>query len=126
MNHVEEILKRAVDIHIKKRADYASNPNTDPFENFDRSNLIASWFPPAYASFAVLIGTKLARLGSLLVTGKKPKNESIDDSFLDLVTYCALFYGYWKARQEKAEKNKHCYQHKYYVVGCIPCELLND
>ena len=99
INHVEEILNRSKAIHLKKREDYASDPTINPFENFDRSNLIANWFPSGYKSFAVLIGTKIARLGALLVTGKTPNNESIDDTFLDLITYCALFYGYWKSRQ---------------------------
>lgn len=97
-NHVEEILNRSKEIHLRKREDYASDPTANPFENFDRSSIIAGWFPIEYCSFAVLIGTKLARLGSLLVRGKSPVNESIDDSFLDLVTYCALFYGYWKSK----------------------------
>ena len=100
-NYVEEILNRSKEIHLKKRADYASDPTANPFENFDRSNEIASWFPPVYASFAVLIGTKIARLGSLLITGKTPNNESIDDTFLDLITYCALFYAYWKEQEHK-------------------------
>ena len=100
-NYVEEILNRSKEIHLKKRADYASDPTADPFENFDRSNEIASWFPPVYASFAVLIGTKIARLGSLLISGKAPNNESIDDTFLDLITYCALFYAYWKEQEHK-------------------------
>lgn len=100
-NYVEEILNRSRDIHLKKREDYATNPTADPFENFDRSNQVALWFPDSYKSFGVLIGTKLARLGSLLVTGRTPNNESIDDTFLDLVTYCALFYAYWKERTMK-------------------------
>lgn len=99
MNYVEEILNRSKEIHLKKRADYASDPTANPFENFDRSNLIADWFPNSYKSFAVLIGTKIARLGALLFTGKTPNNESIDDTFLDLITYVALFYAYWKERQ---------------------------
>lgn len=101
INHVAEILERSKAIHLKKRADYATDPTANPFENFDRSNLIAEWFPQDYKSFAVLIGTKLARLASLLVSRKTPNNESLDDSFLDLITYCALFYGYWKERQPK-------------------------
>ena len=43
-NYVEEILNRSKEIHLKKRADYASDPTANPFENFDRSNEIASWF----------------------------------------------------------------------------------
>lgn len=98
-NHVEEILNRSKAIHLKKREDYASDPTANPFENFDRANGIISWFPAQYASFASHIGTKLARLGSLLTTGKTPNNEALDDTFLDLITYCALFYGYWKEKQ---------------------------
>lgn len=104
INHVEEILKRSIDIHLKKRADYTSRPDIDPFENFERSNAIAEWFPDAYKSFAILIGTKLARLGSLLINNRQPNNESIDDTFLDLITYCALMYGFWKSRQIEAEE----------------------
>jgi hypothetical protein len=98
INHVEEILNRSKEIHLKKREDYATDATSNPFENFDRANIIISWFPAEYASFAGHIGTKLARLGSLLLGRKTPNNESIDDSFLDLVTYCALFYGYWKEK----------------------------
>lgn len=105
INHVEEILNRSKEIHLRKREDYASDPTANPFENFDRSNIIADWFPTTYKSFAVLIGTKIARLGALLITGKTPNNESIDDTFLDLVTYCALFYGYWKSKQVVAQAN---------------------
>ena len=129
INHVEEILKRASDIHLKKREDYATNPTADPFENFDRSSEIARWFPTTYSSFAVLIGTKLARLGSLLVTGKAPNNESIDDTFLDLVTYCALFYAYWKSRQISNQqsmniKSLNLCPHEFNIDGiCNRCGI---
>lgn len=105
MNHVEEILERSKVIHIKKREDYATNPTANPFENFDRSNEIALWFPDSYKSFAVLIATKLARLASLLVSGRTPNNEGIEDTFLDLVTYCALFYAFWKASNSNTLEN---------------------
>jgi len=98
MNHVEDICKRVIEIHLKKRADYTTKPDENPYENFDRANKIISWFPDEYKSFASHIGTKLARLGSLLQSGRTPNNESLDDSFLDLVTYCALAYGYYKSR----------------------------
>ncbi len=99
MNHVEEILNRAKEIHLKKRADYTTKPDENPYENFARANEIVSWFPIQYRSFASHIGTKLARLGSLLSTNRTPNNESLDDTFLDLVTYCALAYGYYKSSQ---------------------------
>ena len=100
MTPFEEILHRSLEIHKKKREDYTTRPDVDPHENFTRANEIISWFPPEYKSFASHIGTKLARLGSLLQDGRKPNNESLDDSFLDLVTYCGLMYGFYVSRKE--------------------------
>ena len=102
MNHVVDILEKSKAIHLKKRGDYTSNPVADPFENFTRSSELASWFPQTYSGFAVLIGTKLARLGALISSGRTPNNESIEDTFLDLITYCALFYAFWKERKDLA------------------------
>lgn len=86
---LEFIFAKCLDISKSKAQDYTSS--NDPHENFKRSAEIASWFPEKDKSFVVLIGTKLARLGSLLSKNSKPNNESIEDSFLDLVNYCALW-----------------------------------
>ncbi len=95
-----ELLERSKEIHLKKSQDYTTNTETNPHENFERAALIASWFPQRYSAFAVLIGTKVARLASLLTkeeqSGYTPNNESTDDSFLDCLTYVGLFYSYWK------------------------------
>jgi hypothetical protein len=103
--HFLEMLKRAEEIHQKKNQDYTTNIDANPYENFDRSNDIARWFPDNYKSFAVLIGVKLARIGALLTQKRKPNNESLDDSFLDLVVYCILFYCFWKDRLEESCKH---------------------
>ena len=94
MSPFEQLLERSKAIHFKKREDYTTNPTANPHENFERANEIISWFPPEYKSFASHIGTKLARLGSLLSTNKTPNNESLDDTFLDLVTYCGLMFDF--------------------------------
>ncbi len=94
----EELMDKSKSIHLKKRADYTTNPDVNPHENFERANEIISWFPPEYSSYASHIGTKLARLGSLLSTGKEPNNESLEDTFLDLVTYCGLIYDFYKRK----------------------------
>lgn len=98
-----DLLEKSKAIHIKKAQDYTTNPDSNPYENFTRANEIINWFPPEYKSFASHIGTKLARLGSLLQDGRKPNNESLDDSFLDLVTYCGLMYGFYKAHSGKTD-----------------------
>lgn len=91
--HVKRILERIKEIHDRKNHDYAQEDN--PFSNFERSGELISWFAdPVHQSFAGLIGIKLARLAELL-NGKEAKNESIDDSFLDLCTYCVLFHSYY-------------------------------
>jgi len=92
---VMEILKDIQAIHEKKNRDYAAVGH--PFENFERSGHIANWFSGTVdKSFTVLIGTKLARLATLLDSDNPPNNESIDDSFLDLATYCILWGAFHK------------------------------
>lgn len=84
-----EIFDKCEKISLSKRHDYISS--VDNHENFKRSAEIASWFKNDQdKSYVVLIGTKLARLSSLLDT-KEPNNESIEDSFIDLINYCALW-----------------------------------
>lgn len=86
------LLEKSKEIHLIKGHDYANSEN--PFSNFERSSLIASWFDdPVDKGFVILIGTKIARLAELR-NGKSPKNESIFDTFLDLGTYCFLWGAY--------------------------------
>lgn len=95
-NHFLEMLEKAKAIHLKKNQDYTTDPTANPFENFDRSNLLLNWFPEEYRSITGLIGVKLARLGALLTSKRTPNNEALDDTFLDLIVYCIIFYCLWK------------------------------
>lgn len=93
-----ELLDKMKAIYEKKNKDYASISN--PYENFERSAILSSWFSDSVdKSFVNLIGTKLARLATLLNKTKDPENESIEDSFLDLCTYCALWSSYYSSKQ---------------------------
>lgn len=91
------------EIHSKKQQDYAAEKWND---NFTRTAEILSWFHnPVDGVYAGLIGVKLARLANLLnkeFDGKDgPVNESILDSFLDLNTYCNLFWCDYEQRRNK-------------------------
>lgn len=95
-----KLLEAMGDIHDKKSHDYAMASN--PFSNFERAGEIASWFKnPVDIAFAALIGVKLARLAELSNTGKEPNNESVEDTHLDLATYCALWAAYKKEEGKK-------------------------
>ena len=81
-------------MHDRKNEDYATAGN--PYSNFEISGSIAAMFKePADISFATLIGVKLARLGELLGKGKAPKNESVQDTLLDMAVYAALWASYY-------------------------------
>jgi len=87
---INEIFEKCASVIMSKRADYTSG--TDYHENFKRAAEVGSWFPNDDKPYAILVATKLARLGALLSSGKTPNNESVNDSFEDLINYCALWY----------------------------------
>jgi hypothetical protein len=86
------LLKRMELIHDKKNSDYADG--IDPYSNFTYAAKVSEIFTnPIDRVFAVLIGIKLARIAEL-GKGKDPRNESLDDSFLDIATYTAIWASY--------------------------------
>lgn len=88
-NSINMIFEECLKITMSKRQDYTSS--ADSHENFKRSAEVASWFKADRDKpYVILITTKLARLASLL-DSKEPKNESIRDSFLDLINYSGLW-----------------------------------
>ena len=94
-----ELLEASKAIHLKKNQDYASSNN--PFSNFERSAELISWFTNSTdKAFIALFGTKLARIAELS-DGRSPNNESLDDSFLDLLTYVGLWASYSKRNRKK-------------------------
>lgn len=92
-----ELLEQSKAIHFRKNQDYANESN--PFSNFERSAELISWFSNSVdKAFIALIGAKLTRIAELS-DGRIPNNESLDDSFLDLVTYCGLWAAYAKRKR---------------------------
>lgn len=85
-----QLLEKIKETHEKKSHDYAQDTNV--FSNFEFAGQIQALFNnPTDKSFAVLIGVKLARLGELIGKGKEARNESIEDTFLDLACYAAIW-----------------------------------
>jgi len=94
-NHFHILIEKCKEIHDKKSHDYASDSN--PFSNFEQAASVAN--VTTHEVFKVLIGIKLARLSELLTNNKDPKNESIEDTFIDLANYCLLWGSYYAERR---------------------------
>jgi len=87
----EQILLNGAKLMKDKWKDYTDGPN-NIHQNFERSEQVVNWFTNDVDKvYVTLITTKMARLATLLNSGDAPKNESIQDSFVDLVNYCALW-----------------------------------
>lgn len=83
---LEAFIEKMRNIILKKGNDYAT---IDRLSNFKRAGEICNLTPQQ--NCLSLIATKVARLGVLL-SGKVPDNESIEDSLIDLANYAALLY----------------------------------
>lgn len=95
-NPYDQLMREAMALHDKKRHDYSTE--NDRFSNFTRTAEIVSWFKnPIDQVFACMIGNKICRLAELR-NGKKPNNESIRDSHIDLINYAALWGSYYDAQ----------------------------
>lgn len=90
---IYELITEAQALLSKKAADYSSVE--DEHSNFKYATLVAKPFDDTYKPYAVLIGVKLARLSVLMHEGKEPNNESVRDSVIDLINYCALMGERW-------------------------------
>lgn len=83
--HFEEFIAKMRTILFAKGDDYA---NADRLSNFKLSGAICGMTPQQQC--LSLIATKVARLGVLVGSTDKPKNESIEDSITDLANYAVL------------------------------------
>lgn len=91
MVEFDKLLEKMRTTHNRKGNDYTT---AGDFENFERVSEVTGWFKSDIdKAFVGHITTKLSRLASLL--GRKdPKNESVEDTLLDLNVYCGLWYSY--------------------------------
>ena len=83
--HFEAFVQKQREVLLRKGNDYSANENR--LSNFQLAGAICQLTPEQ--NCLSLIATKVARLGVLL-QGKIPNNESIQDSILDLANYAVL------------------------------------
>lgn len=100
MEFHRKFCERMVDITQKKNADY-SGAGDDPFANFRHiGNLVQDGSTDMVAvGFLTRMSDKFSRIGSFISNGElQVKDESVEDTLLDLANYSALFAGYLRER----------------------------
>lgn len=83
---------------IAKNADYTGD-NTDPFFNFTLVEKLG--ICQTEIGFLTRMTDKLSRIaGSLRTPDLKVKDESIDDTLIDLANYCVILAIYRRSKKE--------------------------
>lgn len=90
----ESALIHIVEINRRKRADYGRDG--EPFSNFKATARSFGMQPEEAALFNV--AQKLERILTLRANNRKPENEAVIDSYLDLAVYGVIAYAILKQR----------------------------
>ncbi len=93
-----------IEITVAKNADYTGSSG-DPFANFRTIELLG--VASVEAGFITRITDKLRRICTFVQKGiLLVKEESVEDTLIDLANYCALLAGYLKEKREQASQNQ--------------------
>lgn len=92
-----ECLEKMAKITAAKNADY-TGVGTDPFANFTRVEALG--ICSTEQGFLTRMVDKIARITSFVQKGElQVKDESVEDTLLDLANYAILFAGYIKSKK---------------------------
>jgi hypothetical protein len=92
------LCEKMMEITARKNADYAGS-GEDPFANFRQIGYLVQSPNIVEVGFLTRMSDKLSRVGSFISNGElKVKDESVEDTLLDLANYCILFIGYLKSK----------------------------
>lgn len=97
---------RMIEITKRKNADY-SGAGIDPFNNFRHiGNLVVVPNVDMVAvGFLTRMSDKFSRIGSFIANGQlQVKDESVEDTLIDLANYSALFAGYLREQVSALRK----------------------
>ena len=104
---IDEFIAKSSGVLKSKNHDYATE---DAVSNFKRITYIAKHYRfdfstlPEYGLFMSCM--KIDRIMNLLKGNKTPKNEAIEDSFIDLFNYALLAYICYKEEHEEPKKEE--------------------
>lgn len=96
----EEMTRKMNDITRAKNTDYTGAVGDDPFSNFNRVGSLGVC--STEQGFMVRMLDKYMRINSFVQKGfLNVKDESVEDTLLDLANYCILFAGYLESKRTK-------------------------
>ncbi len=95
----EVITKKMQEVTKKKNADYSGWSDKDAFANFKMIEKIG--VATVEQGFLTRMTDKISRIVSFVKNNElKIKEESAEDTLLDLANYCILFSGYLKTKSD--------------------------
>ena len=99
MNFHQMMCNRMIEITKQKNADY-SGSGSDPFSNFRQIGSLIQQKGVVEIGFLTRMSDKFSRIGSFISKGTlQVKEETIEDTLLDLANYCILFAGYLRSKR---------------------------
>lgn len=100
--------QRMIEITRNKNADYTGGSD-DPFNNFRHiGNLVQGVPSVCEIGFLTRMSDKFARVGSFVAKGQlQVKNESVEDSLLDLANYCILMMGFIRSQANEPTNKEY-------------------
>jgi hypothetical protein len=100
LKHHQTLCSKAFALMQKKNADYAGRSGEEPFANFTRCE--AMGICKTEAGMLVRMTDKMSRLSSFVESGTlQVKDESVEDTCLDLINYSVLFYSYLQGKKNE-------------------------
>lgn len=106
----EETFNKIMEMTKRKNADYAGNGG-DAFNNFTRIETIG--IASTEQGFMTRMFDKYSRIISFMQNGElQVKDESVEDTLLDLANYCVLMAGYLKSKRSKLVGGLAAYDRK--------------
>lgn len=92
-----ETFEKCLSIAVAKNNDYGGT-NKNPYQNFSNSEVVGVPIPKG---IMVRMMDKVSRVSTLLEKESQVKDESIDDTLMDLINYTAILKSYLKQQRNK-------------------------
>lgn len=94
----KEMQEKMYAVTLQKNRDYAGPDGDDPFSNFSRVSSVG--ICGVEQGFLVRMLDKICRINSFVQAGTlHVKDESVEDTLMDLANYSILFAGYLKSKK---------------------------